>query len=60
MDAGVLADLKAKFIDDFDKLRIHLYQGKNFDCKILKYLICVINDSDYFNNKTQEFLINYV
>lgn len=57
MDANAVTVLKAKFISDFDKLRISLYKGVRPDITTLKYMLCVINDPNYFDSKIYEYLL---
>lgn len=60
MSADVVVDLKSRYIDYFDKLRLNLYKGIAVDYTILKYLTCVINDSDYYDDNLGQLLITYV
>lgn len=60
MNVSAATNLKAKFIEKFDNVRANLYQGVKIDCTLLKYMVCVINDSDSFDYNTYEFLMNYV
>lgn len=57
MSADAVINLKVKFIKDFDKVRQSLYNGGIPDITMLKYLSFVINDSNYFDNKTYEYFI---
>ncbi len=59
MTADAVANLKAKFIKDFDKFRNSLYKGVKQDITVLKYMICVINDPNYFSNSVYEYLMSY-
>lgn len=59
MTADAVANLKAKFIKDFDKFRQVLYKGVKQDITVLKYMICVINDPNYFSNSVYEYLMSY-
>ena len=59
MTADAVANLKAKFIKDFDKFRQGLYKGVKQDITVLKYMICVINDPNYFSNSVYEYLMSY-
>lgn len=59
MNVVAAANLKAKFIADFNKLRKSLYKGNRKDCTILKYMVCVIHDYEHFDNIIQEYLMSY-
>ena len=59
MTADAVANLKAKFIKDFDKFRQVIYKGVKQDITVLKYMICVINDPNYFSNSVYEYLMSY-
>ena len=59
MNADAVTNLKAKFIKDFDKCRQSLYKGIKVDINILKYMVCVINDPNYFSPIVYEYLMQY-
>lgn len=59
MNVDVVTNLKYKFIKDFDKVRYSLYGGVKPKVNILKYMMCVINDPEYFDSKTYEYLMTY-
>ena len=59
MSADAVVNLKAKFISDYDKLRKSLYKGVKPNINVLKYMMCVINDPEYFDSKTYEYLMTY-
>lgn len=57
MSADAVINLKVKFMKDFEKVRQSLYNGSRPNITTLKYLSFVINDSNYFDNKTYEYFI---
>lgn len=59
MTADAVANLKAKFLKDFDKFRNSLYKGIKPNIETLKYMVCVINDPNYFSKNVYEYLMTY-
>lgn len=59
MNADAVANLKSKFISDFNKYRNSLYKGIKQDTKVLKLMTSVINDPNYFSQTIYEYLMSY-
>jgi hypothetical protein len=59
MTVDAVTNLKAKFIKDFDKFRNSLYKGVKPNINVLKYMVCVINDPEYFTQTVYEYLMTY-
>lgn len=60
MDATAVYNLKKKYIKDFNTLKKYLSKGYRKDYTLLKQEICVIENSDYFDNKNYEYLMTVV
>lgn len=57
MNVDAVNNLKLKVIKDFNILLSYLYTGQTKDYKLLMEEICVIENSDYFNNFVYEYLM---
>lgn len=53
-----VCNLKRKFIEDFDKFKQNLNKGYRKDYSLLMMTICVIENSDYFDNRMYEYLMS--
>lgn len=54
----VACNLKSKYIQDFNKYRQQLHKGYKPDYKLLLNEIVVIENSDYFDINTYEYLMS--
>ena len=59
MDAVAVGKLKQKFLKDFNIFKKYLSNGYKKDYTLLKQEICVIENSDYFDNSVYEYLMTY-
>lgn len=57
MDATAVNQLKLKTIKDFQVLERYLNKGIKLDYSLLKQEICVIENSDCFDNGVFEYLM---
>lgn len=60
MDANAVCNLKQKFISDFNSFKKSLNKGYKKDYDLLMKEICVISNSDYFDNNIYEYLISNI
>ena len=60
MDAIAVYNLKQKFLKDYTTFKKYLNKGYKKDYKLLLLEICVIENSDYFNQNDYEPLMTTI
>lgn len=58
MDTSAVYNLKRKFLSDFNVFKKGLNKGYQKDYDLLMRELCVIENSDYFDDDIYEYLIS--